>query len=125
MYGEEHMMDWWGIPYMGYMMIAIWLIFVIIGVLIYKDAERRQMNGTLWLILIFLPWVGTISTVIYLIVRANYPVQQTHVPDPSSKSYQPDYKQEKVLELLDERYARGEISREDYYMMKKDIEYGK
>lgn len=124
--GDEHMiMDWWGIPYMGFMMIAIWAIFVIVGVLIYKDAERRHMNGALWLILVFIPWIGVISTVVYLIVRANYPIQQSPIGYQPTESYQPSPKQQKALEMLDERYARGEISREEYYLMKKDIEYGK
>ena len=124
--GDEHMiMDWWGIPYMGFMMIAIWAVFVIVGVLIYKDAERRRMNGALWLILVFIPWVGVISTVVYLIVRANYPIQQPSNQYPSTVTYQNSSEQQKALEMLDERYARGEISREEYYLMKKDIEYGK
>lgn len=41
------MMDWWNIPYMGYIMVALLAIFIIIGVFVYKDAERRQMNGAL------------------------------------------------------------------------------
>ena len=124
--GDEHMMmDWWGIPYMGYMMIAVWAIFVVVGVLIYKDAERRHMNGALWLILVFIPWVGVVSAVVYLFVRANYPIQQTPISYTHTEPYQPSPKQQKALEMLDERYARGEISREEYYLMKKDIEYGK
>jgi len=124
--GNEHMvMDWWGIPYMGYMMIVVWAIFVIIGVLIYRDAERRQMNGAMWLILVFIPWIGIVSAVVYLIVRANYPIQQIPVSYPSSESNHPSPKQQKALEMLDERYARGDITREEYYLMKKDIEYGK
>ena len=124
--GDEHMMmDWWGIPYMGYMMIAVWAIFVIIGVLVYKDAEHRKMNGALWLILIFLPWVGIISAVVYLFVRANYPIQQTNVQNQTPEPYRPPPKQQQALEMLDDRYARGEITREEYYLMKKDIEYGK
>ncbi|MBY9000196.1 MAG: SHOCT domain-containing protein [Candidatus Heimdallarchaeota archaeon] len=114
-------MDWFGIQYMGFIMLAVWAIFVIIGILIYKDAERRRMNGALWLILVFLPWVGVISTVVYLIVRADYPVIQTSVQQSTIEQYTPSPKQQKALEILDERYARGEISREDYYLIRKDI----
>ena len=46
------MMDWWGIPYMGFMMIGVWLIFVLIAYLVYSDAERRGMNGLLWFMLV-------------------------------------------------------------------------
>ena len=123
--GDEHMvMDWFGIQYMGFIMLAVWAIFIIIGDLIYKDAERRRMNGALWLILVFLPWVGVISTVVYLIVRANYPIIQTSVQQSTVEQYEPSPKQQKALELLDERYARGEITREEYYLMRKDIDYG-
>ena len=123
MHGDEHgMMDWWNIPYMGYIMVALLAIFIIIGVFVYKDAERRQMNGALWLILVLIPWIGVISLVVYLIVRANYPVQKTPVQYQSIEPYQHSQKYQKALEMLDERYARGDITREDYYLMKKDIE---
>ncbi len=124
--GDEHMMmDWWGIPNMGYMMIAIWTVFIIVGFLIYKDAEQRNMNGALWLILVFIPWIGVISAVVYLIIRATYTEQQTQVQKPPTESYPPSPKQQRALEMLDERYASGEITREEYYLMRKDIEYGK
>ncbi|MHA1952962.1 MAG: SHOCT domain-containing protein [Candidatus Heimdallarchaeaceae archaeon] len=124
--GDEHMMmDWWGIPNMGFMMIGIWAIFLLVGFLIYKDAERRHMNGALWLILVFIPWVGVVSTIVYLIVRENYPIKQTPIRNPTDETFEPSPKQQKALDVLDERYAGGEISREEYYLMKKDIEYGK
>lgn len=123
MHGDEHgMMDWWNIPYMGYIMVALLAIFIIIGVFVYKDAERRQMNGALWLILVLIPWIGVISLVVYLIVRANYPVQKTTVQYQPIEQYQHSQKHQKALEILDERYARGDITREDYYLMKKDME---
>lgn len=66
----DHMdWDWWGIPYMGLMMILVWILFIVIAVLVYKDAERRGMNGLLWFVLVILPWVGIIFLIIYLIIR--------------------------------------------------------
>lgn len=28
---EYHRMDWWGIPFMGFWVIGVWLVFVIIA----------------------------------------------------------------------------------------------
>lgn len=101
------MMDWWGIPFMGFWMISIWLVFAVIAFLVYKDAEKRGMNGLLWLVLVILPWIGILFLIIYLIIREDKTKQLL-----SQKS---------ADVLLDERYARGEITREEYLRMKKDI----
>ena len=53
-------------------------IFIVIGVIwcivsialcvwVYRDAERREMGGALWLIIVLL--TGCIGCIIYLIVR--------------------------------------------------------
>lgn len=100
-------MDWWGIPFMGFWMLGLWLIFVILAFLVYKDAEDRDMNGLLWFILIVLPWIGILFLIVYLIVRESKGINAQ--PQKSSNA------------ILDERYARGEITRDDYHRMKKDL----
>jgi putative membrane protein len=99
-------MDWWGFPFMGIGMIGLWLFFVIIAFLVYKDAEERGMNGLLWLVLVILPWLGILFLVIYLIIRED----RTPLSQKSAKA------------ILNERYARGEITNAEYLQMKKDIE---
>lgn len=105
----EHMMDrdWWGFPFMWFWMIGIWLVFIVIAILVYKDAEKRGMNGLLWFVLVILPWAGILFLIIYLLVRED---KKKHIPSQKSAGA-----------ILDERYARGEITREDYLIMKKDI----
>lgn len=100
-------MGWWGSSSMWFWMIGYWVIFVIIGILVYKDAENRGMNGLLWFILVILPWIGILFLIIYLIVREDKTSQGT--PQKSANA------------ILDERYARGEITQEDYNRMKRDI----
>ena len=97
--------NWFGIPYMGFVMLGVWLLFVVIAVFVYRDAESRGMNGLLWFVLVLIPWLGIIALVIYLIVRE----------DAGSRG------EKSPRALLDERYARGEITREEYLKMKKDI----
>lgn len=104
----DHMMDWWGIPFMGFWMIAIWIVFIVIAFMVYKDAEERNMNGLLWFVLVILPWIGIVFLIIYLIIREDKGKQK-----PSQKS---------AHKILDERYAKGEISRSEYQKMKKDLE---
>jgi putative membrane protein len=106
--GEGMMdMNWWGSSSMWFWMIGYWVIFVIIGILIYKDAEKRGMSGLLWFVLVILPWVGILFLIIYLIIR-----EDKAAPKSEHKS---------ANALLDERYAKGEITREDYQRMKRDI----
>lgn len=105
----EHMLDWWGIPYMGFMMTGAWFVFVVIAFLVYQDANKRGMNGLLWLILVILPMVGIVFLVVYLVIREEKTLQN----HPSTKT---------ALQILDERYAKGEITREDYQQKKKDME---
>jgi len=106
--GEGMMdMDWWGSSSMWFWMIGYWLVFIIIGILVYRDAEKRGMSGLLWFILVILPWIGILFLIIYLIVRE----------EKTSRSAP----QKSANAILDERYARGEITREDYQKMKRDI----
>lgn len=103
------MMDWnwWGAPFMWFWMIGVWLVFVVIAFLVYKDAEKRRMDGTLWFVLVILPMVGILFLIIYLIIR-----EEKTLRDTSQKS---------ANAILDERYARGEITKGEYQRMKKDI----
>ncbi len=46
----------------------IWLvIFILIGIWVYKDAEKRGKSGVLWLILVIL--LGIIGIIIWLVIR--------------------------------------------------------
>jgi putative membrane protein len=105
----EGMMNWgwWGSSSMWFWMIGYWVVFVLIGALVYKDAETRGMNGLLWFALVILPWVGVLFLITYLIVREDKTTK--FAPQKSANS------------ILDERYARGELTQEEYKRMKKDI----
>jgi uncharacterized membrane protein YoaK (UPF0700 family) len=56
---------------LGGALIAIPILFLIIGILIaiwvYRDAESRGMSGVLWLIVVII--LGIIGLIIYLVVR--------------------------------------------------------
>ncbi len=103
-----HMAWPWGF-FMGFWGILFWAILLIIGILVYQDAEKRGMNGALWFILVIIPWIGIISLLIYLVIR------ETATTSTAVRRKTP-------IEILEERYARGEISREEYLRMKKDLE---
>jgi len=48
--------------------ILIWfIIFIAIGIWVYKDAEKRGKSGALWLIIVIL--LGIIGIIIWLLVR--------------------------------------------------------
>jgi putative membrane protein len=102
-------MNWWGLSTMWFWMIGYWVIFVIIGILVYKDAEKREMSGLLWFVLVILPWIGILFLIVYLIIREDKATSNDN------------HKSANVL--LDERYAKGEITREDYQIMKRDLSH--
>ncbi len=103
-----HMMDWWGIPFMGFWWIGVWIIQFIIAFLVYKDAEKRDNNGLLWFVLVVLPWIGIIFLIIYLIIREEKTEAEETISD--------------ALKILDDRYAKGEMTRKEYLQAKEDIE---
>ena len=70
--------------------------------------------GILGLLLMVLFWGGLIALVIWL-VRSIFPVSQQTTK--TSAGIEPN-----ALEILGERYARGEITREQYEMMKQDLQ---
>lgn len=43
------------------------VVSVVLGVYIYRDANRRNMNGTLWLLIIVTSWL--VGVIVYYIVR--------------------------------------------------------
>ena len=68
--------------------------------------------GIVGMILMFIFWALLITGIILLIVwivrRVSYPGRDLSRAD-------------KAMEILKERYARGEINKEDFEKMKKDI----
>ncbi|MFP4186387.1 MAG: SHOCT domain-containing protein [Thermoplasmata archaeon] len=102
--GWSMMGGWW------FLWPIIWIVVaIVIGILVYRDAEKRGMNGLLWLILVLLPMVGLLFLVIYLVIREDH---SKYVRSDTRKSAE---------KILDERYARGEITSEEYEEMKKEI----
>ena len=105
---DHHMMDWWGIPFLGYWYIVLWVVQFIIAFMVFRDAEKRKMNSLLWFILIILPWIGIFFIIGYLIIR--------NEEDDSKEAM------DAAMIILDERYAKGEITRKEYLKTRKDIE---
>jgi len=64
----------------------IWLvIWILVAIWVYKDAEKRGMSGILWLIIVVI--LGIIGIIIYLVVRK--PIQpQVTAPPPPPPAYQ-------------------------------------
>jgi putative membrane protein len=108
MMGWDHMTGWWWFPFFGIWGLIVWVVQIIIAILVYKDAQKRKKNGLLWCILVSLPWIGILFLIAYLIIRGEE-TEKKEIYDEGQK-------------VLDERYAKGEITREEYLQMKKDIE---
>lgn len=100
----------YGFPFFGMGMMFFWfLIFIIIGYIVFLDANKRGMNGLLWWILIVIPMVGVFALFLYLILR------EVGVHKVSSEGVT-------AINILKERYAKGEISTEEFQVMKGELE---
>ncbi len=97
-------------------MILAWIVYVVLAYLVYKDAEKRGMNGLLWGLPVLVPWVGIIFLAFYLFLREG----RYHAAAETIGSVSATDKRTPA-EILNERYAKGEITREQYLQMKEDI----
>jgi putative membrane protein len=80
-------------------MMFIWLIQLVIAYFVYKDAKEQNMSAPLWFILVIIPVAGFPLAVLYVIIReVRMPVETKTTP----------------LDILKERFARGEITAEEY-----------
>ena len=99
----------YGFPFFGWGMGLIWLVlFLVIGYLVYQDANTRGMNGLLWGILVIIPMVGLLFLIIYIIIRETG-TQKTVVDGKTA------------MDILKERYAKGEITSEQFQKMSEDL----
>lgn len=98
-----------GLPFFGRGMMLIWfIIFLIIAFFIYQDANKRGMNGLLWAILVIIPMVGLLFLIIYIIIR-------------EFKTQAPQHEEKTPMEILKERYAKGEINPEEFQKISEDL----
>lgn len=63
------------------LIMAFWfIVWLVIAILVYRDADSRGMNGILWFLIVLI--FGIIGIIIYLIVRKEK--QQPPPPPPPS-----------------------------------------
>ena len=99
----------YGFPFLGWGMMFIWLVFsLIIAYLVYRDANDKGMNGLLWGVLVLIPMAGIVFLIIYIIIRETG-IQKT---PPGEKS---------AMDILKERYAKGEITSEQFQKISEDL----
>lgn len=124
----DYMFDWF--PFMGFGTIFSTIVSLTVAYLVYRDAEKRGMNGLLWGLPILIPWIGILFLIFYLIMRDSERSRALLAGTSRPGSGQTEGTQgaggakrpgSAALELLNERYARGEVTREVYLQMKEDI----
>ncbi len=76
--GEEWI--FWGLGLWLVILLGWFIISILLCIWVYRDAERRGMNGALWLIIVLL--TGLIGLIIYLVVRKDKATSATPPPPP-------------------------------------------
>lgn len=69
-----------GFPFVPMMSILLLVIWVMVIVWVYRDAERKGMNGFLWALLVLIG--NLIGLIIYLIIRTDSRQQPSRSGDP-------------------------------------------
>ncbi len=89
-----------GHPVFGVLlMIVLWLVQLVIAFYVYRDASDKKMTAPIWFLLIVIPFFGYFAALVYLIIAGiRKPVEAGKTP----------------LDTLKERYAKGEITAEEY-----------
>lgn len=84
--------------------IVLWIVQLVIAYFVYKDAKDQKMSAPLWFILVIIPFFGYLAAVLYVIIReVRKPLEPEKTP----------------VDTLKERYARGEISAEEFEKAKE------
>ena len=84
--------------------IGLWLVQLVIAYFVYKDAKDQKMSAPLWFILVIIPFFGYMAAILYVIIReVRKPIETEKTP----------------LDTLKERFARGEITAEEYEKAKE------
>jgi putative membrane protein len=86
----------------------IWVLQLIVAYFVYQDAKRHDRNPVLWALLVIIPMLGLLFLVLYVIIR---------------ETGRPGFEGERksARAILDERFAKGEITAEDYRKMKEEL----
>ena len=93
-------------PFLGLGFMVIWLVQLVIAYFVYKDAKEQKMSAPLWFILVILPMVGFLLAVLYAIIReVRMPIDMTNTP----------------MDILKTRFAKGEITLEEYERTKEAL----
>ena len=63
----ENIAPWLGFGVCAIVYLAIFIVWIILAIWVYKDAKKRGENAVLWLLVVLL--TGIIGLIVYLIVR--------------------------------------------------------
>lgn len=74
--------------------VVILIVWIMVLVWVYRDAEERRMSGIIWVLVCF--FLGLIGLIIYLVVRDDKPTypQGAYYQQPYPPPYQQPYQQQ-------------------------------
>jgi len=64
---------------------GVYIVWIVISILVYRDAKSRGMSGALWLVIVL--FLSVIGLIIYLVVREPKRLPEAGVPLPYPQPY--------------------------------------
>lgn len=112
-YMNYYMFNGHGYPYAGWIWMAVFrIVQLVIAFFIYRDAKENETNPILWFVLVIIPVIGWLFLVLYVILR---------VLDTGKGSSGQESSHKSAREILDERFAAGGITTDEYNAMKEEL----
>ena len=100
--------------------LSLFLLVIYPSLLIANDADPEGWPWGMHRMMFWMPWGGFFIMPIFMIICVAL-IFFFFFRRPASHLESGSYKAESAMEILKKRYARGEITKEEFERMKKDI----
>ena len=104
----------------GWLTIVVVLLATFIGIVLLGGVSGGMMDGGMMGGMIVFGWLLMVLPILLIIFLVSSLLDRNATPSERSPQYG-HYGTETPMQILERRYASGDISREDFFKMKREI----